>query len=253
MSFEDKAAYSSAGKNYYSKLVIILPDTHIHDGGVPTYKWSDDCKSCTASVVCQGCGKTIVKETVKSTSAIVAQPTCTEMGSRQYTATFTNSQGTDFRTQTKTVENIPATGHTWGKPTYKWTNGKYTKYECTATAKCTFCDAVETEEATVSLFTSPATTTETGLEVYTATFKNKLFETQTKREEIPKLSQRIPGDANDDKIVDVKDITVMSQYIAHWNVKINLSNADVNGDGVVTVKDVTLVKQKLAKWSVELV
>ena len=45
----------------------------------------------------------------------------------------------------------------------------------------------------------------------------------------------------------------MSQYIAHWNVTINLSNADVNGDGVVTVKDVTLVKQKLAKWSVELV
>ena len=45
----------------------------------------------------------------------------------------------------------------------------------------------------------------------------------------------------------------MSQYIAHWNVTINLANADVNGDGVVTVKDVTLVKQKLAKWNVELV
>ena len=65
--------------------------------------------------------------------------------------------------------------------------------------------------------------------------------------------KRIPGDANDDTKVDVKDITVMSQYIAHWNVTINLENADVNGDGVVTVKDVTLVKQKLAKWNVELV
>ena len=67
------------------------------------------------------------------------------------------------------------------------------------------------------------------------------------------VTTRIPGDANGDKSVDVKDITTINQYIAHWNVAINLKNADVNGDGDVTVKDVTLIKQKLAKWNVELV
>ena len=66
------------------------------------------------------------------------------------------------------------------------------------------------------------------------------------------LRDRIPGDVNGDGAIDIKDVTVLKQYLAKWNVTINKSNADVTGDGDVTVKDLTLLKQHLAKWNVVL-
>ena len=63
---------------------------------------------------------------------------------------------------------------------------------------------------------------------------------------------RTPGDVNGDGSVDVKDVTILKQYLAKWNVSINASNADVDGDGSVTVKDLTILKQYLAKWNVTL-
>ena len=66
------------------------------------------------------------------------------------------------------------------------------------------------------------------------------------------LRDRIPGDVNGDGAIDIKDVTVLKQYLAKWNVTINKSNADVTGDGDVTVKDLTLLKQHLAKWNVTL-
>ncbi len=63
---------------------------------------------------------------------------------------------------------------------------------------------------------------------------------------------RIPGDATDDGAVDIKDVTVLKQYLAKWNVMINTENADVDGDREVTIKDLTILKQYLAKWKVEL-
>ena len=64
---------------------------------------------------------------------------------------------------------------------------------------------------------------------------------------------RKAGDVNADGEVDIKDVTLLKQYLAKWNVKLNESNADVTGDGDVNVKDLTLLKQYLAKWKVELV
>ncbi len=63
---------------------------------------------------------------------------------------------------------------------------------------------------------------------------------------------RIPGDVNGDGEVTVKDVTLLKQYLAKWNVTINKSNADVDGDREVTIKDLTILKQYLAKWKVEL-
>ena len=65
-------------------------------------------------------------------------------------------------------------------------------------------------------------------------------------------ADRLPGDVNNDGAVDIKDVTILKQYLAKWNVTINKSNADVTGDGDVTVKDLTLLKQHLAKWNVTL-
>ncbi len=69
-----------------------------------SYVWSADNSSCTASAVCQKCGKTI-RETVQASSAVTIPATILEDGIRTYTATF---HGEMFMTQEKKV-SIPKT------------------------------------------------------------------------------------------------------------------------------------------------
>ena len=74
--------------------------------------------------------------------------------------------------------------HAWGTAEYKWGNDNMS---CTATVKCTNCEAVETDVAFVGISTTPATCTVDGKTVYTATFSSNLFTTQTKEATIDKL------------------------------------------------------------------
>ena len=60
------------------------------------------------------------------------------------------------------------------------------------------------------------------------------------------------ADVNDDGELNIKDVTLLKQHLAKWNVTINAKNADVDGDSQITIKDLTLIKQALAKWKVEL-
>jgi len=64
--------------------------------------------------------------------------------------------------------------------------------------------------------------------------------------------EHIPGDVNEDGKVSVKDVTLLAQYLAGWDVSINSDAADVNADGKISVKDVTLLAQYLAGWDVAL-
>ena len=79
-----------------------------HKWGEPVYTWSDDNTTCTATQTCenndehsQTAEATVMSEQTKS-------PTCTEMGETTYTATFSVDWAEE---QTKTVMDIPATGH----------------------------------------------------------------------------------------------------------------------------------------------
>ena len=74
--------------------------------------------------------------------------------------------------------------HAWGTAEYKW--GDDNK-GCTATVKCTNCEAVETDTAIIGINTTLATCTVDGKTVYTATFSSNLFTTQTKEVTIDKL------------------------------------------------------------------
>ena len=60
------------------------------------------------------------------------------------------------------------------------------------------------------------------------------------------------GDANRDGQVNLKDVTLLKQYLAKWNVDIDLDLADVNGDNDVNLRDITLLCQALANWNVTL-
>ena len=62
----------------------------------------------------------------------------------------------------------------------------------------------------------------------------------------------IPGDINDDGVVNGKDGILLSQYLAEWDKEINLDAADVNGDNIVNGKDSIILSQYLASWDVEL-
>ena len=74
--------------------------------------------------------------------------------------------------------------HAWGTAEYKWSDDYKS---CTATVKCTNCEAVETDVAFIGISTTPATCTVDGKTVYTATFSSNLFTTQTKEVTIEKL------------------------------------------------------------------
>ena len=89
------------------------PDPDAHDWDAPTYEWSDDNKTVTATLVCKNDKTHVQTETVKTTGKVVKEATCTVAGDTEYTsAAFQNKA---FTVQTKTVEGaIPATGHRWG-------------------------------------------------------------------------------------------------------------------------------------------
>ncbi len=85
----------------------------------------------------------------------------------------------------------PVHEHTFGEPTYTWAEDNST---CTATRTCTGegCEETETETVNTTSETTPATTEAEGKTVYTATFTNSAFETQTKEVTIPKLNPEEP-------------------------------------------------------------
>ncbi|MBQ5994855.1 MAG: S-layer homology domain-containing protein [Clostridia bacterium] len=74
-----------------------------HNFGAPTYIWSPDNSTVTATRVCARDASHVETETVNTTSQVIKQPTTTATGTRKFTATFTNSA---FTTQTKNV-SIP--------------------------------------------------------------------------------------------------------------------------------------------------
>ncbi len=67
-------------------------------------------------------------------------------------------------------EEIPATGHDYGEPAFKWTDSTIFGVSCTATITCANCGEVVNGEVVLdSEVTKEATCTETGIELYTAT------------------------------------------------------------------------------------
>lgn len=64
--------------------------------------------------------------------------------------------------------------------------------------------------------------------------------------------ERVLGDIDGTGVVDLTDVTVISQYIAGWNVDCNSAALDVNSDGAVNLKDLVLLAQYVAGWDVVL-
>ena len=91
------ASFSNEAFETQSKDIVL---TGGHTWGSPTYEWSLDNSSCTATVVCSRDSSHTISETVTSLYVDTIPATYTSTGERTYTATFTNTR---FVEQTKNV------------------------------------------------------------------------------------------------------------------------------------------------------
>ena len=154
-----------------------------HSYGEPEWTWTktDDGYTATAKFVCSVCGdEQIVDATV---TAEISEADCVTPSTAIYTASV-EFEGKPYEDSKQ--DSIPASGHVYGKPVWKW-NKALTS--ATATFTCAKCGDVQKLTATVtSEETKPATTTEEGIMTYTAKvdFEGKTY-TDTKTQTIPKL------------------------------------------------------------------
>ena len=148
-----------------------------HKYGAVTYTWSSDKSTCTAKRVCTNDASHVETETVNSTNAITKNQTCTETGTKTYTATFKNGA---FAKQT-TTSIIPT--HTYETPTYAWSSNKST---CTETKTCTIDGYIYTETVnTLKHLKARPTCTSSGSYVYIANFSDGEKTSRTNHEIAP--------------------------------------------------------------------
>ena len=166
--------YFDAEKNNAEYEALVISKLG-HNYDAPQYIWNDEHTKCTATKVCKNDSKHVVTETVDATYEVTKEATAEEDGLGVYTTEeFVDP---DFEVQTH-EEEIPATGHNYGTPTYEW-NEDYS--QCVATVACTDdgCDKEITETSTATVVPVAATCTESGKITYNAVFKNALFKAQT--------------------------------------------------------------------------
>ncbi|MCR5090238.1 MAG: hypothetical protein K6C08_12105 [Oscillospiraceae bacterium] len=155
-----------------------------HDWGAPSYTWSKDLSKVTATHVCRIDKNHSESETVKTVLTVTKAPTATTTGLGVYTSEkFKNSA---FRQQSMTVV-LPTTN--WGTPIYTWA----ADYSSVTAKRVNNSDSkyVETETVTPTAVVTNATCTTKGKTVYTATFSNSAFATQTKEVAIPALGHTL--------------------------------------------------------------
>ena len=169
------------GEEYTGTKTETLPATG-HAYGEPVWKWNDDF-TASATFTCGNNAAHVENVTATVTNEVTTEATCKADGVRTYTAkvTFEGKEYTDTKT-----EVIPATGHAYGAPVWKWNDD----FTASATFTCgNDTSHVKTVNATVTNeVTTEATCESTGVRTYTAkvTFDGKDY-TDTKTEVIPAL------------------------------------------------------------------
>ena len=156
----------------------VIPATG-HAYGAPVWKWNDDF-TASATFTCANDPSHVKNVTATVTNAVTTEATCESTGVRTYTAKVT-FDGKDY-TDTKT-ETLPATGHAYGEPVWKWNDD----FTASATFTCgNDTSHVEKVDATVTSEVTEGSCEVGGTRTYTAkvTFDGKDY-TDTKTEPVP--------------------------------------------------------------------
>ena len=217
------------GKEYTSSKTETIAATG-HAYGEPVWKWNDDF---TASATFTCANDTSHVETVNAavTNEVTTEATCETDGVRTYTAkvTFEGEEYTDTKT-----EVIPATGHAYGTPVWKWNDD--------FTASATFTCANDTSHvknvtATVTNAVTTEATCETdGVRTYTAkvTFEDKEY-TSSKTEVIPAKGHTLTA------VAEVPATCETAGVKAHWVCSVcGKLFSDVEGKTETTLEKLTI-------------
>ena len=182
------------GKTETTLEKLAIPATG-HAYGTPVWKWNDDF-TASATFTCGNDTSHVKTVNATVTNEVTTEATCETDGVRTYTAkvTFEGEEYTDTKTET-----LPATGHAYGEPVWKWNDD----FTASATFTCGN-DASHVKNVTAevtSAVTTPAACEADGVRTYTAkvTFEDKEY-TDTKTEVIPATS-------HDTELVGAKDVT----------------------------------------------
>ena len=217
------------GKTETTLEKLTIPATG-HAYGEPVWKWTDDFKA-TATFTCANDTTHVKNVTAEVTSAVTTPAACETTGTRTYTAkvTFMDKEYTSSKT-----EVIPATGHAYGEPVWKWTDG----FEATATFTCAN-DATHVENVTAevtSAVTTPAACETTGVRTYTAkvTFMDKEY-TSSKTEVIPATGHTLTA------VAEVPATCETAGVKAHWVCSVcGKLFSDVEGKTETTMEKLTI-------------
>ena len=172
--------FSDAEGNTETTLEKLTIPATGHAYGAPVWKWNDDF-TASATFTCGNDASHVETVNATITNEVTTEATCKVDGVRTYTAkvTFEGKEYTDTKTET-----LPATGHAYGAPVWKWNDD----FTASATFTCgNDASHVETVNATVTNeVTTEATCKADGVRTYTAkvTFEGKEY-TDTKTEVIP--------------------------------------------------------------------
>lgn len=161
-----------------------------HAYGTASYVWDGDF--CTATATCPNCGEGVtghtLTETKKATYVKDTSATCVKAETGHYAVTFTNSALGNTTTEIGSLTVGTAKGHSYGNPTYQWTDDS-----CTATRVCSACSegtdghtVSETKTGTYAKDTD-ATCVDPEKGHYTVVFDDTQFgNTQTTANSVPK-------------------------------------------------------------------
>ncbi|MBQ7602274.1 MAG: BspA family leucine-rich repeat surface protein, partial [Lachnospiraceae bacterium] len=158
-----------------------------HRYGEAFYHWAYDNTHVIAMLICEIDNTHVLTEVAEVTATIV-EPTCESEGYTLLKAVFENEA---FEPQTRIIDNVPPHGHQYGAPTYQWTDDNSLVI---ARAACGFDNAhVLMEISETSLVIKANDCENSGERIYTASFENEIFETQTKVIVMPALGHK-PGE-----------------------------------------------------------
>ena len=181
------ATFNNKAFNEQTKTVElpIQPNNHDWDEG-EEIQAQDICGEEGILYTCKICRKTMIvgigDHTWETKYTRFTDPTCTEQGEEFYKCSKCDAMDLER------PHLIPALGHDWNAPTYKWAADNSS---ATASRVCGRVHShAETETVNAVKTTKAATCTGKGKTTYTATFKNGAFGEQTKTKEIAPLGHK---------------------------------------------------------------
>ena len=216
------------GKTETTLEKLAIPATG-HAYGEPVWSWTDDFKA-TATFTCANDTSHVKNVTATVTNEVTTEATCEADGVRTYTAkvAFEGKEYTDTKTET-----LPATGHAYGEPVWKWNDN----FTASATFTCgNDTSHVEKVDATVTSEVTEGSCEVGGTRTYTAkvTFEGKEY-TDTKTEPIPAKGHQLTA------VEAVPATCETAGTSAHWKCEVcGKLFSDVEGKTETTLEKLAI-------------